>query len=45
MIEVYETYMQIGRMDALDLSLNPQLVARRQDLRGRTMSVENSARF
>ena len=24
MIEVYETYMQIGRMDALDLSLNPQ---------------------
>ncbi len=24
MIEVYETYMQIGRMDALDLSLGPQ---------------------
>jgi hypothetical protein len=23
MIEVYESYMQIGRMDALDLSLNP----------------------
>jgi hypothetical protein len=24
MIEVYESYMQIGRMDALDLSLDPQ---------------------
>ena len=24
MIEVYKTYMQIGRMDALDLSLGPQ---------------------
>jgi hypothetical protein len=24
MIEVYETYMQIGRMDALNLSLGPQ---------------------
>jgi len=24
MIEVYESYMQIGRMDALDLSLGPQ---------------------
>lgn len=24
MIEVYESYMQIGRMDALGLSLNPQ---------------------
>ena len=42
LIEVYETYMQIGRMDALDLSLN-RTVARRQDLRGRTMSVENAA--
>ena len=34
MIEVYESYMQIGRMDALDLSLQSATVARRQDLRG-----------
>ena len=34
MIEVYESYMQIGRMDALDLSLDPQPSHARQDLRG-----------
>ena len=34
MIEVYESYMQIGRMDALGLSLQSATVARRQDLRG-----------